>query len=61
MLKPIEKVAQLYTKRLNNIWKFVTPRPLRLDNTRGTPIFHFVFASNNANAVKIANQILEKS
>lgn len=61
VLKPIEKIAQLYTKRLNNIWKFVTPRPLRLDNTRGTPIFHFVFASNNANAVKIANQILEKS
>jgi three-Cys-motif partner protein len=61
VLNPIEKIAQLYAKRLNNIWEFVTPKPLRLDNTRGTPIFHFVFASNNVNARKIANQILEKS
>lgn len=61
VLQPIEKIASLYTDRLKTIWKYVTPQPMRLDNSKGVPIFHFVFASNNATAVKIAKQIIEKS
>lgn len=61
VLQPIEKIAALYIDRLKEIWKHVTLQPLRLDNTRGVPIYHFVFASNNKNAVKIANQIIEKT
>lgn len=57
--KPIEKIASLYATRLNTIWKHVTEKPLRLDNRQGVPIFHFVFASNNKNALKIANQIIQ--
>lgn len=56
---PIEKIADLYTLRLKTIWKFVTEKPLRLENSRGVPIFHFVFASNNESALKIAKQIIK--
>jgi three-Cys-motif partner protein len=58
--KPIEKIAKLYVQRLKTTWKFVTEKPLRLENSKGVPIFHFVFASNNEQAVKIAKQIIEK-
>jgi three-Cys-motif partner protein len=56
--KPIQKIAELYTKRLQTVWSFVSEKPLRLENSKGVPIFHFVFASNNANAHKIASQII---
>ncbi len=58
--KPIEKIATLYATRMKTIWQFVTEKPLRLDNRNGAPLFHFVFASNNKNALKIASQIIEK-
>lgn len=58
--KPIEEISKLYAERLGTIWKHVTKRPLVLTNTRGCPIFHFVFASNNKYALKIANDIIGK-
>jgi three-Cys-motif partner protein len=57
--EPIGKIAKIYSQRLNTIWKYVTEEPLRLDNRNGVPIFHFVFASNNPSALKIANQIIK--
>ncbi len=56
----IYKIAKLYIEKLKNIWKYVTDEPLILYNTRNIPIYHFVFASNNKTALKIANQIIEK-
>lgn len=56
---PIEKIALLYSDRLKTIWKYVTEKPLRLENSRGVPIFHFVFASNNESALRIAKQIIK--
>lgn len=56
---PIENIAVLYAERLKTVWSYVTEKPLRLENSRGVPIFHFVFASNNQNAVKIAKQIIK--
>ena len=56
---PIEKIATLYSMRLKTIWKYVTEKPLRLENSRGVPIYHFVFASNHPAAVKIAKQIIQ--
>jgi len=53
---PINRIADIYIENMSKVWKHVTKPALRLDNTRGLPIFHFVFASNNANAHKIANQ-----
>lgn len=58
---PIHKIAELYIRKLKTIWKFVTESPLILVNSKGCPIYHFVFASNNKNAVKIAKQIISKS
>ena len=58
--QPIQKIAELYIQQLQMIFKFVTPQPLVLYNTRHTPIFHFACASNNQSAVKIANEIIEK-
>ncbi len=57
--KPIERIAELYIKRLASIWKHVSDKPLVLKNTRGLPIYHFVFASNNQTAIKIANEIIK--
>lgn len=58
---PIQKISELYVQKLKTIWNHVTEQPLRLLNSRGIPIYHFVFASNNQNAVKIAKQIITKS
>ncbi len=60
ILKPIEKISETYVERLKTVWNFVTEKPLVLKNSKGVPIFHFVFASNNQNAVKIAKQIINK-
>ncbi len=57
--QPIEKIARLYAERMKTIWKHVTDEPLVLKNRNGSPIFHFVFASNNQNAKKIAKQIIQ--
>lgn len=60
-MKPIEKIAALYVQRLKTVWPEVTDKPLRLENSRGVPIFHLIFASNNNHAVKIASQIISKT
>lgn len=56
----IDKIAELYIKNLKNIWKFVTDSPLVLLNSKTVPIYHFIFASNNKTALKIAKYIIEK-
>ena len=60
VLNPINKIANLYQDNLAKIWDYTTKTALRLDNSKGCPIFHFVFASNNKNTVKIAQQIIDK-
>lgn len=57
--EPIEKIAKLYAQRMKTIWEYVTEEPLVLLNSNNSPIFHFVFASNNKNAKKIAKQIIQ--
>ena len=60
VMDPINKIARLYIKQLGSVWKSVTPVPLRLNNSTGSPIFHFVMASNNKDAVRIAQEIIAK-
>ncbi len=60
VLDPITRIAQLYVSQLKHVWRYVTETPLRLDNRRGAPLFHFVFASNNRTALKIAAHIIQK-
>jgi len=55
----IPKIASLYIKQLKTIWKYVSETPFVLKNKNNVPIYHFVFASNNRNAKKIANQIIQ--
>lgn len=57
--KAIQKAGKLYKKRLNEIFKFVS-QPLELKNSTGSIMYHFMMASNNAAAFKIANEIIEK-
>lgn len=57
---PIERVAEIYQKQLQTVWKHVTSEPLVLRNSKNVSIFHFLFASNNQNAMKIASQIIKK-
>jgi len=56
----ISKIADLYVSRLRGILKYVSDIPLKLYNSKNVPIYHFVFASNNPTALKIAKQIIEK-
>lgn len=57
--KAIEKSAKLYSERLNSLFKFVS-KPYVLKNTSNSVMFHFMMATNNEAAVKIANQIIDK-
>jgi three-Cys-motif partner protein len=57
---PIPHIANLYIRQLSTVWDYVTDTPLVLHNSKNTPIFHFVFASNNKIARKIAGDIIGK-
>ncbi|NOS91528.1 MAG: three-Cys-motif partner protein TcmP [Cyclobacteriaceae bacterium] len=59
VIKPINQIMRVYIRQLKTVWKFVTEDPMRLDNTKGRPLFHLVFASNNATAIKIAKDIIK--
>lgn len=56
----IERIAELYVERLGELFPFVTPEPLVMKNNHNVPIFHFVCASFNQTAVKIAQQIIDR-
>lgn len=57
--KAIEKSALLYRERLNKLFKFVS-QPYVLKNNSNSVMFHFLMATNNNSAVKIANEIVKK-
>lgn len=57
---PCEKIAEEYINKLKSPFKYVTQKPLVLTNSKNVPIYHFVFASQNAIAVKLAQYIINK-
>lgn len=57
---PIQRIADLYIERLGELFPYVTNEPLVMRNSNNVPIFHFVCASFNQTAVKIAQQIITK-
>lgn len=57
---PIQLIADLYIERLGELFPFVTSQPLVMRNRNNVPIYHFVCASFNQTAVKIAQQIITK-
>ena len=56
----INEIISLYCEQLGSLFSNVTHEPLVMRNSNGFPIFHFVCASNNNSAVKIAQQIFNK-
>ena len=56
----IRWIAELYVKRLGDIFPCVTKKPMVLYNTHNVPIFHLVFAAKNKNAMKIAQDIINR-
>jgi len=57
---PIQRIADLYIERLAQLFPYVTNKPLVMKNSSNVPIYHFVCASHNATAVKMAQQIIDK-
>ncbi len=55
----IDKAGELYKERLNTIFKYVS-KPLKLNNTTGSTMYHFMMATNNTAALKIANDVIKK-
>jgi three-Cys-motif partner protein len=58
--QPISKISELYIKRLGTIFKEPAKKSLEMKNGRNVSIYHFVFASNNKTATKIAGEIIGK-
>jgi ATP-dependent Zn protease len=56
----IRKIAQLYVKKLKEVFPSVTDEPMVLYNNHNVPIFHLVFASKNKTAKEIAQDIINK-
>lgn len=56
----VQELANLYCEQLGTLFPYVTNDPLVLRNKKNVPIFHFVCASFNMTAVKIAKQIIDK-
>ena len=54
----IEKIHKLYATRLSTIFKFVS-ESFVMRNSTNAIMFHFLMATNNANALKIANDIIK--
>lgn len=55
----IEKAAELYKKRLAEIFNHVS-EPFALKNSTGSIMYHFMMATNNKAALKIANDVIKK-
>ncbi len=57
--KIFKKIIDAYRDQLGTIFKFVS-QPLPLRNSKGAILFHFLLGSQNAAALKIANEIIGK-
>jgi three-Cys-motif partner protein len=57
---PINKLHELYAKRIaGNIFKYVS-NPKILRNNSGAPLFHFFMATNNEIGLRIANSVVNR-
>lgn len=53
-------IGEYFVSRLKDVFPEVAERPLALRNSRNNPLYLLCFASANATAVKIAQDVLEK-
>lgn len=54
----IDKIVEIYIKQLEEVWTYVTKKPMILKNSKNVPIFHFLFATNDPVGLKIASDII---
>lgn len=54
----IEKIGELYKERLKTIFNFVSESYV-MRNSTNSIMFHFMMATNNKTALKIANDIIK--
>jgi three-Cys-motif partner protein len=54
----VGKIYKLYHSKLSSLFKYIS-RPFVIRNSKNSIMFHFLLASNNQTAVKIANSIIE--
>lgn len=54
----IQKAGELYQKRLNSVFKFVS-EPFVMRNKTNSIMYHFMMATNNKAALKIANEVIK--
>lgn len=54
-----QKAAELYVRQLKTVWKHVS-KPMVMKNKMNSIMYHFIFASNNSNGLKIANEIMKE-
>lgn len=57
--KTADKASELYKNRLNEIFNYVS-EPMALKNAHNSTMYHLIFVSNNAAALKIATDIINK-
>ena len=57
---PTKRVLEAYRGKLLDIWKHVSDAH-ELRNSIGVPMFHFILASQNPNAKKIADDIIKRA
>lgn len=56
--KTVNKVGELYKERLNTIFKFVSDSFV-MRNSMNSIMYHFMMATNNPNALRIANEVIK--
>lgn len=54
----IQKVGELYTQRLKTVFEFVS-ESFVVRNSTNSIMYHFMMATNNKNALKLANDIIK--
>lgn len=54
----VDKAALLYRSRLNEVFKFVS-EPFVMRNSSNSIMYHFMMATNNNTALKIANDVIK--
>lgn len=54
----VNRAGELYKQRLKTIFKFVS-EPFVMKNSTNSIMYHFMMATNNGNALKIANDVIK--
>ena len=54
----IQKIGKLYTQRLQTVFDYVS-EPFVMRNSNNSIMYHFMMATNNKSALKIANEVIK--